>query len=105
MSATATNRRRPQPLAITGLGCIGAPGRGLDAQRAALAAGTCGLALAPDAGLPLATTVPVGRVTTALPPLPSRTAALALIATRDALTLAGLPSGHGDEADAATRAQ
>lgn len=98
MSASSANRRPPQPLAITGLGCLGAPGRGLDAQRAALAAGACGLALAPDAGLPLAGQVPVGRVTAALPPLPSRTAALALVATRDALIHAGLAAGHGEAA-------
>lgn len=84
------------PVAITGLGCLGAPGAGLAAQRAALAAATCGLAC--ETGpLPLAARLPVGRVRAALPPLPMRTAALAVVAGREALTQAGLaPGARGD---------
>lgn len=77
-------------LAITGLGCIGAPGAGLDAQRAALADGRCGLATIEDPHLPLASRLPVGRVVADLVRLPSRTAALAATAGLEAL--AGLPT-------------
>ena len=84
-------------LAITGLGCVGAPGRGLAAQRAALAAGSCGLRLMPQSSLPLARSVPVGAVNIALPPLPSRSSALALAAAQDAVRAAKLsPEQCGD---------
>ena len=79
-----------RPLAITGLGCIAAPGRGLAAQRAALAAGACGLERRRDPRLPLAATLPTGSVTTALDPTRGRTLALALVAAEDALRDAGL---------------
>jgi 3-oxoacyl-[acyl-carrier-protein] synthase II len=81
-------------LAITGIGCIAAPGRGLDAQREALRAGRCHLSTGSVPGLPLAASLPIGRVTTAVPSAPGRTAALALAAASDALTDAGLdPAG------------
>lgn len=85
-----TRRRASAPMAITGLGCIGAPGMGIEAQRAALGAGLNGLALHQIATLPLAGQVPVARVTVALPPLPGRTMALAWCAAREALENAGL---------------
>jgi len=77
-------------LAITGLGCIGAPGAGLAAQERALMTGACHLASADDARLPLARNLPIGRVIGSLPPLPSRTAALAVRAGAEALADAGL---------------
>ncbi len=78
-------------LAITGLGCVGAPGRGLEAQRSALTAGTCGLRIVADARLPLTHHVPTGVVDLRLPPLPCRTTALAYAAAQDALRSANLP--------------
>jgi 3-oxoacyl-(acyl-carrier-protein) synthase len=87
------------PLAITGLGCIAAPGAGVDAQLQALAAGSSGLALQRGGDLPLAEFLPVGRVTAALPPLPGRTMALAVSAAREALDQAALPrSARGEVA-------
>ncbi len=87
------------PLAITGLGCIGAPGAGVAAQLAALRVGRCGLKPLIAAHLPLAARLPVGRVEARLPPLPSRTAALALAAAREALDQSGLgPQQRGDVA-------
>jgi 3-oxoacyl-(acyl-carrier-protein) synthase len=77
------------PAVITGLGCLGAPGRGIGAQLAALRAGTCGLATFDDPVLPLAARLPVGRVTGSLPDLP-RTAALGAVAAEEAL--ADLPA-------------
>lgn len=77
-------------LAITGLGCIGAPGAGVAAQQRALAAGACHLAGADDPRLPLARQLPVGRVLDRLPRLPSRTSALAARAGAEALADAGL---------------
>ena len=77
-------------LAITGLGCIGAPGSGLAAQAHALERGACHLARADDPRLPLARQLPIGRVADLLPPLPSRTAALAARAGAEALAEAGL---------------
>ncbi len=86
-----------QPIAITGLAAMGAPGRGLDAQRAALATGQCGLRTCDDATLPLAATLPIGRVTAALPPSTGRTASLALAVGKDALAHAGLaPHARGN---------
>ena len=73
-------------LAITGLGCIGAPGVGLTNQRRALASGYCGLACHADPDLPLAKHLPVGRVTGGFPRFPSRTTSLAMAAAREALT-------------------
>ena len=84
-------------LAITGLGCVGAPGRGLAAQRLALADGLCGLAPWPDGPLPIARGVAVGRVTAALPAVSGRTTALALAAGADALADAGLEPGRRGE--------
>lgn len=87
----------PAAVAITGIACIGAPGRGLAAQRAALAAGTSGLRTCDDTGLPLAATLPVARVTVPLPPGTGRTARLALAVGHDALAHAGLaPEARGD---------
>lgn len=97
MSDSPSLRRPGSALAITGLGCIGAPGQGLAAQRAALDAGVCGLRVIPGSRLPLARSVPIGAVEAALPPLPSRTAALALAAAREALRSAGLPPAQRDE--------
>jgi 3-oxoacyl-[acyl-carrier-protein] synthase II len=79
-----------RPVAITGVGCVGAPGLGIERQLAALSAGHCGLAAEPVAGLPLTARVPVARVRAALPRLPSRTAALGVAAAREALSGAGL---------------
>lgn len=90
MSAPSSIRKPGLALAITGVGCIGAPGRGLDAQRAALAAGTCGLRVVGEARLPLTQHVPTAVVDVRLPPLPSRTAALAYAAAQDALRSAAL---------------
>ena len=93
----STSRRSSRPLAITGLGCIAAPGKGLDAQLAALSAGSCGLLLHQIAGLPLAAKLPVARVTAALPRLPGRTMALAWLAANEALEHARLPpDARGD---------
>jgi 3-oxoacyl-(acyl-carrier-protein) synthase len=78
------------PLAITGMGCVSAAGFGLVAQSRALHAGICGLHRYPNASQPIARSVPVGLVTAALPPLPSRTQALALSAAREAFQQAGL---------------
>jgi 3-oxoacyl-[acyl-carrier-protein] synthase II len=90
-------RKAGLALAITGLGCVGAPGLGLAAQRAALMAGSRGLRVMPDSSLPLAQRVPVGAVNVALPPLPSRTSALALAAAQEALRSAQLsPEQCGD---------
>jgi 3-oxoacyl-(acyl-carrier-protein) synthase len=58
---------------------------GVVAQRQALESGSCGLRAAPASSLPLARTVPVGYVDVHLPPLPSRTSALALLAAREAV--------------------
>jgi 3-oxoacyl-(acyl-carrier-protein) synthase len=93
----AASRPRSAPLAITGLGCIAAPGAGLDAQLRALEAGASGLATRDDPALPLAARLPIGRVTAPLPRLPSRTAALALAAARQALDQAGLDRGRRGE--------
>ncbi len=97
MSAPLSIRRPGLALAITGLGCVGAPGLGLAAQRAALTAGTSGLRVRPGSQLPLAHQVPIGAVEARLPPLPSRTAALALAAAREALDQARLPSAERGE--------
>jgi len=91
------SRRPGRPLAITGLGCVGAPGCGLDAQLSALAAGRSHLARSSRGDLPLAQRIPIGRVDAALPPLPSRTAALALVAARQALEDAGLSESQRGE--------
>lgn len=97
MTASSTTRTPGLPLAITGLGCVGAPGAGLAAQRAALTRGDCGLRLQPDSPVPIARTVPVGAVMAHLPPLPSRTPSLALCAAAEALRHAGLPEdARGD---------
>ncbi len=100
MPATADPLRLPAlPLAITGLGCIAAPGAGIEAQRQALERGASGLAALSDGTLPLAERLPVGRVRTPLPPLPGRTMALALAAAREALAHANLPpSARGEMA-------
>jgi 3-oxoacyl-(acyl-carrier-protein) synthase len=90
MSVSPSLREPGLALAITGLGCIGAPGRGLEAQRTALTAGTCGLRVAGEARLPLTHHVPTGVVDVRLPPLPSRTTALAYAAAQDALRSANL---------------
>lgn len=90
MSASAA-RVPSRPVAITGIGCIGAPGAGVERQLAALASGMCGLRTASCPDLPLAERVPIGRVTTSLPHVPSRTAALAVAAAREALADAGMP--------------
>ncbi|MDA3960833.1 MAG: beta-ketoacyl synthase N-terminal-like domain-containing protein [Planctomycetota bacterium] len=78
------------PLAITGLGIIAAPGRGLDINRAALGSASRHLACYADPRLPLAAELPVGRVTSVLPTPTPRTAALAHCAISDALTDAAL---------------
>jgi len=97
MSAPPLIRESGLALAITGLGCIGATGRGLDAQRAALSAGTCGLRVVADPRLPLSRQIPAGVVDLRLPPLPSRTAALAFAAAQDALRSANLaPAACGE---------
>jgi 3-oxoacyl-(acyl-carrier-protein) synthase len=91
--------RRPagKTLAITGIGCVGAPGVGVEAQLAALAEGRCGLSTVEQPGLPLAARVPIGRVSAALPLVPSRTAALAVAAAREALADAGIaPERRGE---------
>ncbi len=91
MSEPSTLPRMPgMPLAITGMGCVSAAGRGLAAQRHALEAGLCGLKNVPLASQPIARSVPVGMVAAALPTLPSRTQALALCAAREAFQQAGL---------------
>ncbi|HYE03902.1 MAG TPA: beta-ketoacyl synthase N-terminal-like domain-containing protein [Planctomycetota bacterium] len=82
--------RATSPLAITGIGCIGAPGAGIAAQVPALRDGRCGLKPMTAAHLPLAARLPVGQVESRLPALPSRTAALALAAAREALEHAGI---------------
>jgi 3-oxoacyl-(acyl-carrier-protein) synthase len=79
-----------RPLAIIGLGCVGAPGIGLAAQRAALASGATFLATFATPGLPLAARLPVGRVAGFTCGAHGRTAALALLAAQEALTAAGL---------------
>jgi 3-oxoacyl-(acyl-carrier-protein) synthase len=79
-----------RPLAITGLGCVGAPGAGLAAQQRALACGADGLATWDNADLPLAARLPVGRVTAPLPPGPGRTSVLATVASREALAQAAI---------------
>jgi 3-oxoacyl-(acyl-carrier-protein) synthase len=85
MSDTPTFQRRPGlPLAITGMGCASAAGCGLAAQQHALERGASFIAPRPDSAFPIARTVPVGVVTDHLPPLTSRTQALALAAAREA---------------------
>lgn len=79
-----------QPIAITGLGCIAAPGSGLEAQRSALEAGSCHLTLRPLPQLPLTRGLPCGHVTTALPRFPARTATLGVEAARQALRQTGI---------------
>ncbi|HEX3135228.1 MAG TPA: beta-ketoacyl synthase N-terminal-like domain-containing protein [Planctomycetota bacterium] len=91
MSASSFSRAPGLALAITGLGCVGAPGAGLAAQRAALASGACGLRVLPQSRVPIARSVPVGAVDVALPRLASRTPALALCAALEALRQANLP--------------
>ena len=99
MSVPPSIREPGLALAITGIGCIGAPGRGVDAQRAALSAGTCGLRVVADARLPLTQRVPTGVVDLRLPPLPSRTTALAFAAAQDAMRSANLaPADRGEVA-------
>lgn len=73
------------PLAITGIGCLAAPGGEVAAIRAALAQGSDGLRVHPGCGIPIAEMVPTGRFTGHLPPVPGRTAALAVAAAREAL--------------------
>ncbi len=97
MSVPASIRAPGLALAITGLGCIGAPGRGIEAQRTALTSGSCGLRIAGDARLPLTQHVPAGVVDLRLPPLPSRTAALAYVAAQDAMRSANLAPGKRSE--------
>lgn len=97
MNASPSTRDPGQVLAITGLGCVGAPGSGLDAQRTALANGACGLRPQPSSRVPIARTVPVGAVDVRLPPLPSRTQALALGAAQQAMNQAGLPEADRGE--------
>ena len=93
----APSRRPGRPLAITGLGCVAATGVGLEAQLRALATGRSHLARSERGDLPLARRVPIGRVDALLPPLPSRTAALALLAGRQALADAGLDASARGE--------
>jgi len=97
LSPPVPSRRPGRPLAITGLGCVGAPGLGLDAQLRALHTGRSHLSRSQRGDLPLAQRVPIGRVDALLPPLPSRTAALALLAGRQALADAGLDAGARGE--------
>lgn len=82
-----------EPVAITGLGCVGAPGAGCTAQLAALLAGRNGLATAVDPALPLAAHLPVGRYTGPLPPS-GRTSALGQLAAAEALADADLAPGR-----------
>ncbi len=84
------DRRPGKPLAITGMGCVGAPGSGLAAQIPALKNGASGLQINPNASQPLAQKVPVGAVRSPLPHLPSRTQALALCAAKEAFQQAGI---------------
>lgn len=77
------------PIAITGLGCIAAPGSGMAAQCAALQIGACALHRVNDADLPLAMQFPVARVGEPLPAGYGRTTALGIVAAREALH--GLP--------------
>jgi 3-oxoacyl-(acyl-carrier-protein) synthase len=97
MSAALAARSPSPPLAITGVGCIGAPGRGVHAQRAALCEGRSGLSLSACGDLPLARRLPIGRVQDRLPPLPSRTAALAVAAAQEALANARVASDQRGE--------
>jgi 3-oxoacyl-(acyl-carrier-protein) synthase len=97
MSMLSATRAAGLPLAITGLGCVGAPGAGLAAQRAALAAGACGLRVRPESRVPIARTVPVGAVEVGLPDVPSRTQALALSAAEEALRHAELDQAQRGE--------
>lgn len=76
---------------ITGLGAVCAHGAGTAAFEGAVWAGSYGLAAVPDADLPLAARLPVGRVTIPLPRLGGRTTSLALLAAREALGGARLP--------------
>ncbi len=84
-------------VAITGMGCVGAPGLGILAQAHALNEGFCGLSTRADDDVPLARELPVGRVTAPLPPLPSRTAALAAAAAHEALDQAGIAADERGE--------
>ncbi len=84
--------RGPKPLAITGLGCVGAPGMGIECQLQALSSAACGLSRRDDPRLPLSLKVPIGRVCAPLPHVPSRTAALAVAAAREALRAARVPA-------------
>jgi 3-oxoacyl-(acyl-carrier-protein) synthase len=94
---SASKRASRGAIAITGMGCIGAPGLGLLAQAQALSEGWCGLQTRSHDIVPLARELPVGRVTMPLPPLPSRTAALAAAAAHEALDQAGFDlSQRGD---------
>lgn len=87
------------PVAVTGMGCIGAPGEQLEDQCRALTTGWCGLQASHLPGLPLAARLPVARVAAPLPPIPGRTAALALAAARAALSQARLePHERGEVA-------
>ncbi len=84
-------------MAITGIGCLGAPGLGVDRQFAALSAGASCLSTWVHPSLPLAATVPIGRVAQDIPHIPSRSAALALCAAREALADARIaPTARGD---------
>jgi len=90
-AALEKGKRGPgQAIAITGLGCVGAPGRGLAQQRVALTSGQCGLARWDDSSLPLAAILPIGRVQCTLPRAPGRTLTLALTAAKEALAHAQL---------------
>jgi len=93
MTTPSAPTARP-PVAITGLGCLGAAGVGLAAQTTALRSGACGLHRRDDPRLPLAATLPIGRVDADLPRLPGRTAALAVVAGAEALAGAGLHAGN-----------
>lgn len=75
----------PRRIAITGLGCVGAPGLGSAVQMEALRQGRCHLATRDEPGLPLARRLPVGAVDAALPSAPTRSASLALAAAQEAL--------------------
>lgn len=79
-----------QAIAITGLGCLTAAGPGVGVLRRCLDRGERHLAISPQERLPLSATLPCAAVTTPLPPLPSRTAGLALVAAREALRESGI---------------
>jgi 3-oxoacyl-[acyl-carrier-protein] synthase II len=77
-------------VAITGVGIVGAPGRGIAASRTALASGWCGLQTLEAPDLPLAASLPVGRVTAPLERAATRSAALGITAAIEALAMARL---------------